>query len=60
MGILEGVYAGRGLAFTRYCHHRYCMVYDIKNGGRWKGVYCAMVVQLYRKRVGFASGGGGE
>ena len=32
------------LAFTRYFHHQYCMVY----GGlplRWGGVYCAMVVQ---------------
>ena len=35
----------RRLAFTRYCHHRYCMVYGIKRGGRWRGVYCPMVVQ---------------
>ena len=33
------------LAFTRYCNHRYVMVYGIKGGGRWRGVYCAMVVQ---------------
>jgi len=30
------------LAFTRYCHHQYCMMYGIKDGGRWKGVDCAM------------------
>jgi len=33
------------LAFTRYCHPQYCMVYGIQQGGRWEGVYCAMVVQ---------------
>jgi len=22
------------LAYTRYCHHQYCMVYGIKRGGR--------------------------
>jgi len=26
-----------GLAFTRYCHHQYCMVYGINRGGRWEG-----------------------
>jgi len=26
------------LVFTRYCHHRYCMVCGIKRGGRWWGV----------------------
>jgi len=47
------------LAFTRYCHHQYCMVYGIQQGGRWcGGVYCAMVVQQYCNRVGFATGGG--
>ena len=35
----------RGLAFTRYCLHQYCMVYGIQKEGRWEGVYCAMVVQ---------------
>jgi len=30
----------RGLAFTRYCHQ-----YGIQKGGRWEGIYCAMVVQ---------------
>ena len=49
--------APQRLAFTRYCHHQYCMVYGIQNGGRWKGVYCAMTVQYYCNRVGFASGG---
>jgi len=34
-----------GLAFTRYCHHQYCMVYGIQGGGRLGGVYCAIVVQ---------------
>jgi len=33
------------LAFTRYCHRQYCMVYGIQRRGRWGGVYCAMVVQ---------------
>jgi len=28
------------LAFTRYCHCQYCMVYGIKGGGRW-GAYIA-------------------
>ena len=23
----------RGLAYTRYCHHQYCIVYGIKRGG---------------------------
>jgi len=36
----------RELAFTRYCHHQYCMVYGITRGGvGGGGVYCAMVVQ---------------
>ena len=47
-----------GLAFARYCHHQYCMVYGINRGGRWRGVYCAMGGQLCCNRVGFASGGG--
>jgi len=34
-------------------------MYGIQKGGRWKGVYCAMVVQQYGNRVGFAGGGGG-
>jgi len=46
------------LTFTRYCHHQYCMVFDIQGGGRWAGVYCAMVVQSYYNRAGFAGGGG--
>jgi len=29
-----GVYQ---LALTRYCHHQYCMVYGIQQGGRWGG-----------------------
>jgi len=33
------------LAFTRYCHHQYFMVYGIHRRGRWGGVYCAMGVQ---------------
>jgi len=50
--------AGFGLAFTRYCHHQDCMGYGMQKADRWKGVYCAMVVQWYRNRVGFVSGGG--
>jgi len=33
------------LAFTRYCHHQYCMVHGIQKGGRQEGVYFPMVVQ---------------
>jgi len=36
---------GRNLAFTRYCHHQYGMVYGIQKGGRWGVVYCAIDVQ---------------
>jgi len=36
---------GRVLAFTRYCHHQYCMVYGIQREDRWRDVYCAMGVQ---------------
>jgi len=50
--------AARSLAFTRYCHQQYSIVYGILTGGRWEGVYCAMVVQQYCNRVCFASGGG--
>jgi len=35
----------------------WCMAY--KRRGRWGGVYCAIVVQWYCNRVGFAGGGGG-
>jgi len=48
------------LAFTRYCHNQYCMVYVIQREGRWKGVYCAMVVKKYCNRVGFARGVGSK
>jgi len=33
------------LAFTRYCHCQYCMVYGMYKGGRVGVVYCALVVQ---------------
>ena len=33
------------LAFTRYCHHQYCMVYGTPKGGRRGVTYCAIVVQ---------------
>jgi len=49
-----------GLAFTQYCHYQYFIVYGIKGGAGGGGVYCAMVVELYCNRVGFAGGGGGE
>jgi len=39
------------LAFTRYCHHQYCMVYGIQGGGgRWGAVYCAMSVQIVSQK----------
>lgn len=28
-----------------YCHHQYCIKYGIRRGGRWGGVYWAMIVQ---------------
>ena len=48
------------LAFTRSCYHQYCMMYGIRRGGRWRGVYCAMAVHAYCNRVGFAGWGGGH
>jgi len=36
------------------------MVYDLQKGGRWWGVYCAIDVQKYYDRVGFAKGGGNK
>ena len=36
------------------------MVYGIHKGGRWGGVYCAVVVQKYCNTVGVAGGGGGN
>jgi len=34
---------GDGLAFTRYCHCQYCVVYIIITGGRGETWYCAIV-----------------
>ena len=34
-----------GLAFTRYCHYQYCVVYGIHKGGRGGVVYCAIDVE---------------
>jgi len=31
------------LAFTRYCHYQYCIVYIAMNEGRGKTIYCGMV-----------------
>jgi len=45
------------LAFTRYCHCQYCMVYGIDTGGRVGVVYCALVVQWYSNSVSKADGG---
>ena len=39
------------LAFTRYCHCQYCMVYGIYKGGRVGVVWCALVVQWYCNSV---------
>jgi len=46
------------LTFTGYCHDQHCRVYGLLKGGRGGVVYCAMVVQWYCHRVGFAVGGG--
>ena len=48
---------GPSLVFTRYCHHKFCMLYGIQRRGRWGGIFCTMVVQQYYNRVGFAGGG---
>jgi len=45
------------LTFTRYQHRT---VYGLLKGGRGGVVYCAMVVQSYSNRVGFAGGGGSK
>jgi len=45
LGARQAAQEGESLAFTRYCHYRYCMVYGITRGGRWGGVYRAIVVQ---------------
>jgi len=45
------------LGVTRYCHDPYCMVHCIEKGGRRGVAYCAMVVQSYCNRVGFAGRG---
>jgi len=39
------VYLIYNLAFTRYCHDQYCMVYGLLKGGREGVVYCAVAVQ---------------
>ena len=35
----------RVLAFTRYCHSQYCMLYGMQKRGLGEGVHCAIVVQ---------------
>ena len=58
-----GVEPPLALAFTRYCHGQYCMVYDIHKGGRRGSggvVYCALVVQKYCNSVSNPDGGGDE
>ena len=47
------------LAFTRYCHLQYCMVYGIQRRGRWEGVYCAMNGCAIVIAIGYASQVGG-
>jgi len=48
------------LAFTRYCHCQYCMVYGIHKGS-WVGVaYCAFVVQWYCNSMSDVDGGGNQ
>jgi len=39
----EGLFetATLDLAFTRYCHYQYCMVYGIQTGGRGRESYIA-------------------
>ena len=49
---------GHELAFTRYCHHQYCMVCEIQKEGQGEVVHCATVVQQYGNSVGNAGGVG--
>jgi len=48
---IPGAGARRGLAFTRHCHHRYCMVYIAIKGGRGETIHCAKMCAM--------KGGGG-
>jgi len=42
----EGGYDGSGLAFTRYCHDQYCVVYIAITGGRGATLYWAILWTL--------------
>ena len=58
----EGVAAAVAprVAFTRYCHCQYCMVYGIHKGVGWGVAYCALVVQWYCNSVSNVDGGGSK
>jgi len=45
------------LAFTRYCHYQYCIVYSKHKGGRGAVVQCTIDVQAYCNGVGNKWGG---
>jgi len=47
---LGGRVMGWVLAFTRYCHCQYCIVYAIRRGIRGGIVYCAGKPDMYRVR----------
>ena len=53
------------LAFTRYCHDQYCMVYGLLKGGRGSGgrscsVSSSVAVQWYGNSMGNAGRRGNE
>jgi len=46
------------LAFTRYCHYQYCVVYSIQSGDRGGVVSWATDVQWYCNSAGNSGGRG--
>jgi len=47
---------GRNVAFTRYSHYQYRVVYGIQKEGRRGVMYCAIVVQSFCTSAGNAGG----
>jgi len=46
------------LAFTRYCHDQYCVVYSINREGQGEIICCTQVAHTYYSSVGNANGRG--